>query len=72
MDKDKKEVKQMVFIFNGDGSVRRIWDGEILDEPFMGIVTNTLNELADIWFEFVMDSGKVAEKVKPFGIIVRI
>lgn len=72
MSKKKVEIKQMVYVFQEDGSVRQIWDAAITDEPFMGIVHNTINEMADWWSDFVMDSKEAKGKVKPFGIIIKI
>ena len=68
----KVEVKKMVCIFREDGSMGRVYDPVILDEPFMGILYNTLNDLADVWFEFVEDSKEAKEKVKRFEIIIKI
>ncbi len=72
MPKKKEEIKQMVCVFQKDGSVRQIWDAAITDEHFMGIVHNTINEMTNIWFDFVMDSKEAKEKVKQFGIIIKI
>lgn len=68
----KDEVKKMVCTFREDGSMGRVYDPIILDEPFMGILYNTLNELADTWFYFVLDSVKAEEKIKEFEIIIKI
>ena len=72
MSKKKEEIKQMVCVFQEDGSTRQIYDADIIDEPFMGIVYNTINELAEIWFDFVKDAEEAKEKVKKFGIIIKI
>lgn len=72
MSTKKNEVKRMFCDFRKDGSVSSVYDTNIVDEPFMGIVHNTINELADIWFEFVKDSKEAKKKVKQFEIIVRI
>lgn len=72
MSKKKEEIKQLVYVFQKDGSVRQIRDADITDEPFMGIVHNTIKEMADIWSDFVMDSKEAKEKVKPFEIIIKI
>ena len=68
----KVEVKKMVCTFREDGTMGRKYDPIILDEPFMGILYNTLNELADTWFYFVLDSIKAEEKIKEFEIIIKI
>lgn len=68
----KVEEKQMLCTFREDGSVCCEYDKGILDEPFMGILLNTLNKLADTWFYFVLDSIKAEEKIKEFEIIVKI
>lgn len=66
------EVKQLVGKFREDGSVYCEYDEGILDEPFMGILYNTLNNLADTWFYFVLGTIKTKVKTKEFEIIVKI
>ncbi len=72
MEKKRNEDKRMVCTFKKDGSVTCTYDANIIDEAFMGILYNTINELADIWFEFVEDSKKAKEKIKPFEIKIKI
>lgn len=72
MPKDKKKIKRMNCAFKKDGAVGFVYDGEILDEPFMGIVRNTLSELADIWFHYVLDCQDTEEKAKSFEVIIKI
>lgn len=62
----------MVCAFKKDGAMSCGFDADIIDEPFMGIVHNTINELADIWFDFVLDSKENMEKAKEFEMIVKI
>lgn len=72
MSTNNNELKHMICSFRKDGSVGITFEDDLPDEPFMGIVQNTINEMADIWFEFVEDAKKAKEKVKPFRIVVRI
>lgn len=72
MPKNKKKIKRMICAFKKDGAVGFVYDGEILDEPFMGIVRNTLSELADIWFNFALDSQDTKEKAKSFEVMIKI
>ena len=72
MSTKKDETKKLICTFREDGSMNRVYDPVILDEPFMGILYNKLNDLADTWFYFVLDSIKAEEKIKEFEIIIKI
>lgn len=72
MEKKQNEYKQMVCTFKKDGSVSCTYDTDMIDEAFMGILYNTINELADIWFGFVEDSKEAGEKFKQFEVAVKI
>lgn len=66
------KVKQMIYDFRKDGSMRCVYDADIIDEPFIGIIHNTINVSGNIWFKVVEDAKKTKKKIKPFRIIVRI
>lgn len=68
----KAEVKQLVCTFREDGSVCCMYDEGILDEPFMRMLYNTLNNLADTWFYYELGTIKTEVKAKEFEIIVKI
>lgn len=72
MERKQNEGKQMDCEFRKDGSVNCNYDAGMIDEPFMGIIYNTMNELSDIWFDFVIDSKDAGEKVKQIRINIKI
>lgn len=72
MEEKQNEGKQMICEFRKDGSVICNYDAGMIDEPFMGIFYNTINELSDIWFDFVEDSEGAREKLKQIRVTIKI
>lgn len=72
MPTKKKNVKHMICAFEKDGSMGCVYDADIVDEPFMGFIHDSINKLADIWFEYVKVSKEAKVKVKSIGIVIKI
>lgn len=72
MSTEMGKMKLMICKFQKDGSTSFVYDADITDEPFMGIIQDAINDIADEWFKFVKDSKEAKTKVYPFRMVVRI